>query len=95
MAVAPAIGNAILDATGQRLSNLPLIPNGLKKLEGRNLECGGFVYPEPRRAAAFTVDTNLFLCRQGALPATSFQAIDTRAHPAYLSAPMNFSLNRG
>jgi isoquinoline 1-oxidoreductase len=31
MAVAPAIGNAIFDATGQRLNNLPLIPNGLKK----------------------------------------------------------------
>ena len=30
MAVAPAIGNAIFDATGQRLTNLPLIPNGLK-----------------------------------------------------------------
>jgi nicotinate dehydrogenase subunit B len=30
MAVAPAIGNAIFDATGQRLNNLPLIPNGLK-----------------------------------------------------------------
>jgi nicotinate dehydrogenase subunit B len=32
MAVAPAIGNAIFNATGQRLSNLPLIPNGLKKI---------------------------------------------------------------
>jgi nicotinate dehydrogenase subunit B len=31
MAVAPAIGNAIFNATGQRLNNLPLIPNGLKK----------------------------------------------------------------
>jgi isoquinoline 1-oxidoreductase len=31
MAVAPAIGNAIFDATGQRLNNLPLIPKGLKK----------------------------------------------------------------
>ena len=31
MAVAPAIGNAIFDATGQRLNNLPLVPNGLKK----------------------------------------------------------------
>jgi nicotinate dehydrogenase subunit B len=31
MAVAPAIGNAIFDATAQRLNNLPLIPNGLKK----------------------------------------------------------------
>jgi len=30
MAVAPAIGNAIFNATGQRLTNLPLIPNGLK-----------------------------------------------------------------
>jgi isoquinoline 1-oxidoreductase len=30
MAVAPAIGNAIFDATGHRLTNLPLIPNGLK-----------------------------------------------------------------
>jgi nicotinate dehydrogenase subunit B len=32
MAVAPAIGNAIFDATGQRLNNLPLIPNGLNKV---------------------------------------------------------------
>jgi isoquinoline 1-oxidoreductase len=32
MAVAPAIGNAIFDATAQRLNNLPLIPNGLKKI---------------------------------------------------------------
>ncbi len=31
MAVAPAIGNAIFNATAQRLNNLPLIPNGLKK----------------------------------------------------------------
>jgi CO/xanthine dehydrogenase Mo-binding subunit len=31
MAVAPAIGNAIFNATNQRLTNLPLIPNGLKK----------------------------------------------------------------
>ena len=32
MAAAPAIGNAIFDATGQRLNTLPLIPNGLKKI---------------------------------------------------------------
>jgi nicotinate dehydrogenase subunit B len=31
MAVAPAIGNAIFNATNERLTNLPLIPNGLKK----------------------------------------------------------------
>jgi isoquinoline 1-oxidoreductase len=31
MAVAPAIGNAIFDATGTRLNALPLVPNGLKK----------------------------------------------------------------
>jgi nicotinate dehydrogenase subunit B len=31
MAVAPAIGNAIFNATAQRLNNLPLIPNGLKR----------------------------------------------------------------
>src|SRR5882757_2897713 len=30
MAVAPAIGNAIFDATGNRLNNLPMIPNGLR-----------------------------------------------------------------
>jgi len=30
MAVAPAIGNAIFDATGIRLNNLPMIPNGLR-----------------------------------------------------------------
>jgi len=30
MAVAPAIGNAIFDATGVRLNNLPMIPNGLR-----------------------------------------------------------------
>ena len=29
MGVAPAIGNAIFDATGIRLTNLPMIPNGL------------------------------------------------------------------
>jgi nicotinate dehydrogenase subunit B len=28
--IAPAIGNAIFDATGVRLRNLPLVPNGLK-----------------------------------------------------------------
>jgi CO/xanthine dehydrogenase Mo-binding subunit len=31
MAVAPAIGNAIFNATGMRLNALPLVPNGLKK----------------------------------------------------------------
>jgi len=31
MTVAPAIGNAIFDATGVRLTSLPLVPNGLKK----------------------------------------------------------------
>ncbi len=30
MAVAPAIGNAIFDATGVRLNNLPMVPNGLR-----------------------------------------------------------------
>jgi nicotinate dehydrogenase subunit B len=30
MAVAPAIGNAIFDATGVRLKNLPMVPNGLR-----------------------------------------------------------------
>jgi len=30
MAVAPAIGNAIFDATGIRLNNLPMVPNGLR-----------------------------------------------------------------
>jgi nicotinate dehydrogenase subunit B len=30
MAVAPAIGNAIFDATGRRLNNLPMVPNGLR-----------------------------------------------------------------
>ena len=30
MAVAPAIGNAIFDATGVRLNNLPMVPNGLQ-----------------------------------------------------------------
>ena len=29
MAIAPAIGNAIFDATGKRLKNLPLAPNGM------------------------------------------------------------------
>jgi CO/xanthine dehydrogenase Mo-binding subunit len=28
--IAPAIGNAIFDATGVRLRSLPLVPNGLK-----------------------------------------------------------------
>jgi isoquinoline 1-oxidoreductase len=32
MAVAPAIGNAIFNATNQRLNDLPLIPNGLPKV---------------------------------------------------------------
>ena len=31
MTVAPAISNAIFDATGVRLTSLPLVPNGLKK----------------------------------------------------------------
>jgi nicotinate dehydrogenase subunit B len=30
MAVAPAVGNAIFDATGVRLNNLPMVPNGLR-----------------------------------------------------------------
>jgi nicotinate dehydrogenase subunit B len=30
MAVAPAIGNAIFNATGVRLNNLPMVPNGLQ-----------------------------------------------------------------
>ncbi|HYW97469.1 MAG TPA: molybdopterin cofactor-binding domain-containing protein [Candidatus Elarobacter sp.] len=30
MAVAPAIGNAIFDAAGVRLNNLPMVPNGLR-----------------------------------------------------------------
>ena len=30
MAIAPAIGNALFDATGVRLNNLPLVPNGLR-----------------------------------------------------------------
>jgi isoquinoline 1-oxidoreductase len=30
MSVAPAIGSAIFDATGVRLSNLPMVPNGLR-----------------------------------------------------------------
>ena len=29
MAIAPAIGNAIFDATGQRLRNLPMVPRGM------------------------------------------------------------------
>jgi isoquinoline 1-oxidoreductase len=32
MAVAPAIGNAIFDATGVRLNNLPMVPNGLRSV---------------------------------------------------------------
>ena len=31
MAVAPAVGNALFDATGIRLNDLPLVPNGLRK----------------------------------------------------------------
>jgi isoquinoline 1-oxidoreductase len=30
MAVAPAIGSALFDATGIRLNNLPMVPNGLR-----------------------------------------------------------------
>jgi nicotinate dehydrogenase subunit B len=30
MAIAPAIGSAIFDATGVRLNNLPMVPNGLR-----------------------------------------------------------------
>src|SRR6266853_5801104 len=33
MAVAPAIGNAIFNATKQRLNNLPLMPKGLPKVD--------------------------------------------------------------
>ena len=29
MAIAPAIGNAIFDATGKRLRNLPMVPDGM------------------------------------------------------------------
>jgi isoquinoline 1-oxidoreductase len=28
--IAPAVGNAIFDATGLRLNSLPMVPNGLK-----------------------------------------------------------------
>ena len=31
MAIAPAVGNALFDATGIRLNDLPLVPNGLRK----------------------------------------------------------------
>jgi nicotinate dehydrogenase subunit B len=31
MAIAPAVGNALFDATGTRLNDLPLVPNGLRK----------------------------------------------------------------
>ena len=31
MAIAPAVGNALFDATGVRLNDLPLVPNGLRK----------------------------------------------------------------
>ena len=31
MAIAPAVGNALVDATGIRLNDLPLVPNGLRK----------------------------------------------------------------
>jgi isoquinoline 1-oxidoreductase len=30
MAIAPAVGNALFDATGIRLNNLPMVPNGLR-----------------------------------------------------------------
>jgi len=30
MAIAPAVGNSIFDATGVRLNGLPLVPNGLR-----------------------------------------------------------------
>ena len=30
MAIAPAVGNALFDATGIRINNLPLVPNGLR-----------------------------------------------------------------
>jgi isoquinoline 1-oxidoreductase len=32
MALAPAIGSAIFDATGVRLNALPMVPNGLQRM---------------------------------------------------------------
>src|SRR5882672_9607281 len=65
-------------------------PNTQRPTEGlaRNLECGGLVYPEPRRAAAFTAETCHSLCVSKRLQPAVTSSIDTRNHPAYRSARM-------
>jgi isoquinoline 1-oxidoreductase len=40
MTVAPAIGNAIFDATGVRLNGLPLVPNGLQRAQALRKKTG-------------------------------------------------------
>jgi len=64
MAVAPAIGNAIFDATGIRLNNLPMIPNGLPPAqdERMNLLLGSEKLSHEAHPLSFRTHRHTFAC---------------------------------